>query len=169
MGKPFTNAQGALFGMDVTDPLLGKPQDVTEYRFCTDALNGMMDLLTERYGTDKLQAVISENTKRAVLQFQNYAFEVDMSCEEVQREDGVALILEEDTDTFYLLANGCRITPRSADEKKENCDLLYVEEGSFQNGLWKRKRRLNGDEVFSPVYNEFTLLKMKLYAYGNDL
>lgn len=166
MGEPFTNAQGALFGMDVTDPLLEKPQNVDEYRFCAKTLKSMMKLLVDRYGTNRLQAVISENLNGPIkLSFEEFGFEIEMFCDEVTREDGVCLVMEEEKDTFFLIVNGCRITPFSRNNQKDNCDFLYMEEGSFQDGEWKRRRRLNGDEIFSPVYNQFTLLKIKLFAY----
>ncbi|EEU99741.1 DUF5597 domain-containing protein [Roseburia intestinalis] len=166
MGKPFNNTQGTLFGIDVTDPLLEKPQNIDEYRFCAKTLKSMMELLVERYGTNRLQAVISENMNGPIkLSFEEYGFEIDMFCDEVTREDGVCLVLEEEKDTFFLIINGCKINPFSRNDQKRNCDFLYMEEGSFQDGEWKRGRRLNGDEIFSPVFNQFTLLKVKLFAY----
>ncbi len=60
MGQPFNDISAYLFGVDVSDPLLQTPQNVEEYRWCASALNDMMPLLTEAYGTNDLQAVISE-------------------------------------------------------------------------------------------------------------
>ena len=61
----------------------------------------MMELLVERYGTNRLQAVISENMNGPIkLSFEEYGFEIDMFCDEVTREDGVCLVLEEEKDTF---------------------------------------------------------------------
>ena len=126
----------------------------------------MMELLVERYGTNRLQAVIPENMNGPIkLSFEEYGFEIDMFCDEVTREDGVCLVLEEEKDTFFLIINGCKINPFSRNDQNGNCDFLYMEEGSFQDGEWKRGRRLNGDEIFSPVFNQFTLLKVKLFAY----
>ena len=112
MGKPFNNTQGTLFGIDVTDPLLEKPQNIDEYRFCAKTLKSMMELLVERYGTNRLQAVIPENMNGPIkLSFEEYGFEIDMFCDEVTREDGVCLVLEEEKDTFFLIINGCKINP----------------------------------------------------------
>ena len=95
MGKPFNNTQGTLFGIDVTDPLLEKPQNIDEYRFCAKTLKSMLELLVERYGTNRLQAVISENMNGPIkLSFEEYGFEIDMFCDEVTREDGVCLVLK---------------------------------------------------------------------------
>ena len=110
--------------------------------------------------------MIPENMNGPIkLSFEEYGFEIDMFCDEVTREDGVCLVLEEEKDTFFLIINGCKINPFSRNDQKGNCDFSYMEEGSFQDGEWKRGRRLNGDEIFSPVFNQFTLLKVKLFAY----
>ncbi len=166
MGKPFGNAQAMLFGVDVTDPLLSRSQNPEQYRWCTDTLNSMMGLLIEKYGTKELKAVISENMKKPEkMEFKEFGFEIDVCCEGVTREDGVCLILSEAADTFYIILNGCKIRPYSLMEGKQDCDLIYLEEGAFADGEWSRLRRLNGDEAFSLIFNQFTLLKMKLFAY----
>ena len=83
-----------------------------EYRFCAKTLKSMMELLVERYGTNRLQAVIPENMNGPIkLSFEEYGFEIDMFCDEVTREDGVCLVLEEEKDTFFLIINGCKINP----------------------------------------------------------
>ena len=46
-----------------------------------------MELLVERYGTNRLQAVIPENMNGPIkLSFEEYGFEIDMFCDEVTRE-----------------------------------------------------------------------------------
>lgn len=90
----------------------------------------MMELLVERYGTNRLQAVISENMNGPIkLSFEEYGFEIDMFCDEVMREDGVCLVLEEEKDTFFLIINGCKINPFSRNDQKRNCDFY----------IWRRE------------------------------
>lgn len=185
MGKPFGNAEAFLFGMDVTDPLLQTPQNVEEYHWCADTLNNMMGLLTDKYGTDDLQAVISErmdmtpfdmsklmagtidnsNVEHDTMMFGEIGFKIIMNIPLVARQDGVCLIVKESEDTFYILANGCLINPFSMNLEKPEYDIIALEEGSFVNGEWKVGRRLNGDEAASLCYNEYTLLKLKLFLY----
>lgn len=45
-------------------------------------------------------------------------------------------------------------------------DLLLLEEGQFEDGVWKAGRRFNGDEATSLRYEEPALLKVKLFAYA---
>lgn len=185
MGQPFDAIQSVLFGVDISDPLLSKPQEPSEYGWCGKTLHSMMGLLTSRYGTADLQAVISEKvgmepidlTRGAeglsmgksgndTMLFEDFGFKAVMNLPMVQRKDGVCLVVREYEDTFYMLVNGCMVNLFSADPEKPNCDIISLEEGEFENGRWKAKRRLNGDEAASLLFNRYTLLKLKLFAYS---
>lgn len=98
--------------------------------------------------------------------FENFGFKAVMNLPMVQRKDGVCLVVREHEDTFYMLVNGCMVNLFSADPEKPNCDIISLEEGEFENGRWKAKRRLNGDEAASLLFNRYTLLKLKLFAYS---
>lgn len=165
MGQPFTAVDSYLFGVDVSDPLLMSPQDEGEYAWYNKTLASMMTLLTSKYGTADLQAVISERPEQDTMLFNRYGFKVMMDTPMITRKDGVCLILRETEDEFYLVANGCMIVPFSTDSDKPNLDILYLEEGEIKEGKWHARRRLNGDEVASMRYNSPTLLKIKLFAY----
>ncbi len=165
MGGEFTASMGFLFGMDTSDPLLSMLQDVDEYRWYTQTLRSMMPLLTERYGTDRLSAVIAERPEDDTMVFGTYGFKAMMGSPMIQRNDGVCLVLQESEDTFYVIANGCMLIPFSADQKKPYLDILVLEDGCFADGVWKRSRRLNGDEAAIMRYEEPTLLRIQLLAY----
>ena len=125
----------------------------------------MMPLLTERYGTDRLSAVIAERPEDDTMVFGTYGFKAMMGSPMIQRNDGVCLVLQESEDTFYVIANGCMLIPFSADQKKPYLDILVLEDGCFADGVWKRSRRLNGDEAAIMRYEEPTLLRIQLLAY----
>lgn len=185
MGQPFNDISAYLFGVDVSDPLLQTPQNVEDYRWCASTLNDMMPLLTEAYGTNDLQAVISEkmdmtpsdpskgfagmmansDPENDTMMFGDFGFKVMMNMPLVTRKDGVCLILKAEEDTYYILANGCMITPFSANQEKPNYDIIALEEGKFVDGQWKAGRRLNGDEASRFCYNDYTLVKLKVFAY----
>lgn len=165
MGQEFSDSQSYLFGVDVNDPLLSTPQDVREYRWYNKTLAAMMPMLAERYGTDRLQASISERPEENRLCFEKYGFMAMFQHPMLTRKDGVLLALEESEDTFYLIANGCGIVTFSMDESRPNVDILGLEEGYFDNGNWVMTRRLNGDEAASLKYDRPTLLKIRLFRY----
>lgn len=165
MGQPFTAVDSYLFGVDISDPLLLTPQDGGEYAWYNGTLGSMMSLLTSKYGTENLQAVISERPEQDTMIFERYGFKVMMDTPMITRKDGVCLILKETEDEFYLIANGCMVMPFSTDSDKPNVDILYLEEGEIREGKWHTRRRLNGDEVASMRYNSPTLLKIRLFTY----
>ena len=80
------------------------------------------------------------------MMFGDFGFKVMMNMPLVTRKDGVCLILKAEEDTYYILANGCMITPFSANQEKPNYDIIALEEGKFVDGQWKAGRRLNGDD-----------------------
>lgn len=184
MGEPFNAGQGFLYGMDVTDPLLRTPQNLEEYGWCCKTLNGMMSLLTSKYGTDDLQAVISEKLDMTppdlsdglknliggegnddTMLFGSFGFKVLMNLPHNDRKDGVCLILKEDEETFYIMGSGCNLFVFSREPEKPHCDILLLEEGSFEEGFWKVRRRLNGDEALSLSLKQYSLLKLKVFSY----
>ena len=182
MGQPFDDITAYLFGVDVTDPLLQIPQDISEYAWCAKTLDSMMPLLTSRYGSDELQAVCSEtmdmtpakpdssladmgNMEGETMMFDDFGFRIMMNIPLVKRKDGVCMILRESRDTFYILANGCMITAFSANPEKPFYDIISLEEGKFVNGCWKAGRRLNGDEASRLCFNSYELLKLKVFQY----
>lgn len=164
MGEASTAVNSYLFGVDVSDPLLSTPQNEDEYAWYNRTLASMMPLLASKYGTNDLQAVISERPGQDTMIFGQYGFKVIMDTPMVTRKDGVCLALR-DGEEFYLIANGCMVAPFSVDSEKPNVDILSLEEGEIRDGKWHTIRRLNGDEAASMNYNSPVLLKIKLFAY----
>ena len=165
MGQPFTATDSYLFGMDTSDPLLQIPQDTQEYAWYNHTLNEMMPLLTAKYGTKGLQAVISERPDQDMMIFDKFGFKVLMNMPMIERKDGVCLALQQEENEFYLIANGCLIAMFSTDPQKPNVDILSLEEGEFREGKWYMRRRLNGDEAASLRFEKPILLKVKLFSY----
>ena len=166
MGEEFSTSMAFLFGVDTTDPLLSTPQNVGEYGWYTNTLNEMMPLLTAKYGTTDLQAVVSDKPEEDSMVFGRYGFKAIMNSPMLPRNDGVCLVLKESEDTFYVIVNGCMLAPFSADPDNQFLDVLLLEDGCFKDGKWEPSRRLNGDQVAIMTYNEPTLLKIQLFAYN---
>ena len=75
------------------------------------------------------------------------------------------MIVRESKDTFYILGNGCSIFAFSLDSDRPDYDILSLEEGKFENGCWIPDRRLNGDEALSISFDQYRLLKMRVFCY----
>jgi beta-galactosidase GanA len=165
MGEPFTMAAAYLFGADVTDPALKTPQDTAEYKWFTQQLNEMTPLLAAKYGTPELQAVICERKENYTMQFGDFGFRAIFEHPMISRKDGVCLVVQIAEDEFYVMANGCGVYAFSARPEAPHLDFILLEEGRFENGLWHRGRRLNGDELVTLRCEEPCLLRIKLFAY----
>ena len=165
MGEPFSASMGFLFGMDTSDPLLREPQDTTVYSKVTSTLHNMMPLLTKKYGTNDLQAFITERPEEDTLIFGTYGFKLITDPRMITRKDGYALILKESEDTFYVMLNNVMLAPFSTDPARQSLDFLLLEDGDFKDGEWVRSRRLNGDEAAMLNYSEPTVLKIRLFCY----
>ncbi len=165
IGKPFNAQQGALFGMDVSDPALKTPQNVEEYYWFTHNLQEMMPLLAGKYGTADLQAVSVERKEENEMVFGSFGFRVILEHARIKDNRSVCLVLKETEDTFYVMVHAAGLAFFTTDEKKPNVDILVLEEGRFRDGVWTAGRRFNGDEVSGMIYEEPTMLKVKLFAY----
>ena len=164
MGEPFSAVMGFLFGMDTSDPLLNTPQDPKEYRWFNKTLDALTPLLEPAYNTDRLQAVISEQEERS-MDFGSLRITADMDNPMITRKDGVCLALQIAENEFYLVVNSCMLAFSSTDPDRPFVDILSLEDGTIENGHWKRLHRLNGDEAQMLVYNQPTLLRVKLFSY----
>lgn len=179
IGQPFSAIQGFLFGMDVDDPALKTPQDRTEYQAVGQLMRGMMPLLAEAYGTDRLQALSAETdpglpdpggnpflVHHPSMDFGSFRVSVSFQSPMNPRADGACLCLRVSEDECYLLGNACGLTFESLTPEKPNLDYLLVEEGRFDKGRWQPGRRLNGDETASLSLNRPGILRVKFFVYA---
>lgn len=165
IGKTFTTMQAMLFGMDTEDEALKTPQDPAEYTKINHILAELVPYLGEKYGSSDLQGAISENSEENILDFGKYRFEIVFDSPFIRRRNGACLILRTNENEFYAVVCGCSFKVDSQKEKYPNVDYILVEEGHLKNGSWNPGRRLNGDEITLMLFEEPTLLKIKLFAY----
>ena len=62
--------------------------------------------------------------------------------------------------------NSCSVTISSGNLDEPNLDLLSVEEGSFESGEWKVRRRLNGDETARLFMNGPSVWHLRFFSYS---
>lgn len=189
IGKPFSAAQGYLFGMDVTDPALKTPQNFEEYAALGKILREAMPLLAERYGTTDLQAVCAEREAEkkkslglpedmnpmerlmaeaaatAKMIFGDLGVSVGFGGMMRPRNDGVLLVCRTKENEVYMIGEQCDIQLFSADSEKTNLDILRVEEGTFENGAFVPGRRFNGDEAAQLKLDKPGVLRLQWFTY----
>ena len=189
IGKPFSAAQGYLFGMDVTDPALKTPQNFEEYAALGKILREAMPLLAERYGTTDLQAVCAEREaeKKKSLglpedmnPMERLMAEAAASTKMIfgdlgvsagfggmmrPRNDGVLLVCRTKENEVYMIGEQCDIQLFSADSEKTNLDILRLEEGTIENGAFVPGRRFNGDEAAQLKLDKPGVLRLQWFTY----
>ena len=189
IGKPFSAAQGYLFGMDVTDPALKTPQNFEEYAALGKILREAMPLLAERYGTTDLQAVCAEREaekKKSLglpedmnpmerlmaeaaastkMMFGDLGVSAGFGGMMRPRNDGVLLVCRTKENEVYMIGEQCDIQLFSADSEKTNLDILRLEEGTFENGAFVPGRRFNGDEAAQLKLDKPGVLRLQWFTY----
>lgn len=167
IGKPFSATQGFLFGMDVTDEALKTPQDYLEYGETARYLQQLLPILTTCYGTKRLQAACGEQKQQMnCMMFEKFGVAAAFESPMQTRNNGYCLVVQAAENECYILADACSLNFISGSEKEPNIDLLLLEEGEFTDGIWKRRRRLNGDEAAFMAMDRPTLLHAKFFVYN---
>ena len=179
IGKPFTAVQGFLFGMDVSDPALKTPQNQEEYQAVGQLLLNMLPLISEAYGTDRLQALSAETdsvspgqgsnpllSRQPCMDFEGFRLTVSFQGPTNPRADGACLCLAVSSTECYVLGNACGLSFESLVHDQPNLDFLQVEEGVFDNGKWIPGRRLNGDETAHLQLDRPGALHVTFFSYA---
>jgi hypothetical protein len=130
-------------------------------------------------GTGKLRSAVEEDqiTER-LLAFTGYEVLAQFGRPQVsyggtfasgtEKKTGRAMIAEVAPDEFVVIGFDTRVRfePRRG-SKLHSAQFVWVEEGTFEGGVWKAARRLNGDETFFGLSlpASGTILRAKLMSY----
>ena len=167
IGKPFSAVQGFLFGMDVSDPALKTPQNYEEYGKTGHYLQQLMPLIKPALGTNRLDAAVGEEGQMKVMMMDHLIVAATFKTPMQPRTDGYLLCVQAGENECYILGNASGFSLQSMDPTKPNLDFLLVEEGEFdENGVWKKGRRLNGDETASPSFDQPGIRRVKYFCYS---
>jgi len=80
------------------------------------------------------------------------------------------IIIEITPDEFYIAGSGIVVTFKSLKDKNLNAGILKVDQGGFENNVWKTFRHFNGDQTHQGRHvriavDDFEIQKVKLYSY----
>lgn len=164
LGLATSYVMGEQMGIDVNDPALKLSQDVNQYSELNGILSQLMPLLTSKYGTQELQAVIKEEEENNVMLFAPFLFEVLFDHPMIQVKEGGCLAVQVHEDEFIFAGCGCMIMPEAIDAEHFHLEYLSIEEGCMKDDTWHMVRKLNGDEE-RLLLNQPTVLKVKLNLY----
>lgn len=81
-----------------------------------------------------------------------------------------AIIIELAPNEFYIAGSGIVVTFKSLKDKTANVGILKVDQGTFENKIWKTFRHFNGDQTHQGRHvriavDDFEIQKVQLYTY----
>jgi len=125
----------------------GIEDGVTNFTFSKayQVLNELMPVITQYQGTGKMVGVLKEHNEiDTTVILGNYRFKVVYD----KSEPSYGLIIQPSADEFLISGVKLKVFVSSPDTNR----VAYVGqvwEGSFENGVWKPVRLLNGDETWN--------------------
>lgn len=81
-----------------------------------------------------------------------------------------AIIIETGPDEFYIAGSGIVVTFKSLKNNTLNTGILKVDQGRFDNEVWRTIRHFNGDQIHQGRHlrisvGDYEIQKLKLYTY----
>ena len=81
-----------------------------------------------------------------------------------------AIIIETGPDEFYIAGSGIVVTFKSLKNNALNTGILKVDQGRFDNNVWRTIRHFNGDQTHQGRHlrisvGDYEIQKLKLYTY----
>lgn len=126
-----------------------------------EVLNGILPLITDRRGSDKMCGFIKANPYETgcIVLMDGYDIQLDYTSGENEKKTGSAGIIFKEENGFYI--SGCNVKFKVLPKKGSNTFVTTVrlEEGVFEKGIWKAGRVLNGDELNMNSLGEFAETK----------
>lgn len=112
-------------------------------------LQNLEEELNRRRGTDKMAAFIRRdpNDKGCIIAMDGYDIQLDYTGKGPGKPGSAGLILKEDGG-FSLIGMNVRFRILPKKGSGANAGISRYEEGEFAQGIWKRGRILNGDEIY---------------------
>ena len=125
----------------------------------------MENLIENAHREGKVHGFLSNSSDRAgTVQLPQITLQFHYNDNRTAAAGG--LVVELSDYEFVVLACNCSMTYAPADENPYYLDLLSKEEGRYTDGVWQRRRIMNGDEQYMHVFTqEATCFKFKFCPY----
>lgn len=144
-----------------------------------DLVKQLTPVIEQYKGLGKIDGVLldKENTTQ-VITLGNYEFifkhDYTLNWSEAAKEEVwpmvSAIIIEIAPDEFYVAGSGIVVTFQPLKNKEANAGILKVDQGRFDNDVWKTIRHFNGDQTHQGRHlriavGDYEIQKLKLYTY----
>ena len=152
----------APFGID------GMP-DVSRLAESYELLSSMMPVIVEYQGSGRMAGIAQQTAAPLHFPLGGYDLQITVNRAdpgEHPRGRGLVIAL---SDTEYLVAGAgftIRWAPKPGDRRQ--VEFIAVDEGAYDHGVWKTRRRLNGDEAsgaFLRLEDTLTACRVELHSF----
>lgn len=113
-----------------------------------DVLAGMLPVITELRGSDKMMGFIKQNPwdTGCIIPMDNFDLQLDYTAKEGRNPGSAGIIIKEENG-FYI--SGCNVRFKVLPKKGSDSfvTMVRLQEGEFVDGKWISGRILNGDEL----------------------
>jgi len=134
------NIDWEAFSCQGTGPYLVKSYEI---------LQNVKEMLFKYRGTEQMQAFIRKNNHESgsILPLNNCDLQLTYQESKPKKPDSAGIVIEESSDCFWVI--GCNVKISVLPKKGSNTfvTIVRLEEGIFENNIWKPGRVLNGDEL----------------------
>lgn len=144
-----------------------------------DLVRQLTSVIEANKGLHKIDGVLldKENSLQ-VVQLGDYEFtfkhDYSLNWSDAAKEETwpttSAIIIELSPNEFYIAGSGIVVTFKPLKDKTANAGILKVDQGTFENKVWKTFRHFNGDQTHQGRHvriavDDFEIQKVQLYTY----
>lgn len=129
-------------------------------------LGSMMNIIHKYRGTDKMTGFLQNNNNGCIIPLSEY----DLKLTYLQPEEGKpisgGIVIEVSVNEFILAGMGftAEFLPKCGEKAKVG--YIRIEEGTFENNNWIRRRVLNGDEAMRISVGRYPgAIRVEMYKY----
>jgi beta-galactosidase GanA len=144
-----------------------------------DLVRQLMPVIEANKGLHKIDGVLLDKEKPLqVIQLGDYEFtfkhDYTLNWSDGAKEETwpmtSAIIIELAPNEFYIAGSGIVVTFKPLKDKTANAGILKVDQGTFENKVWKTFRHFNGDQTHQGRHvriavDDFEIQMVQLYTY----
>lgn len=151
------------------DPSAFEIQGSAEYLAAVyDMINRLLPCYYQYRGSAAMQAYIRKDVHElgTVLSFQNYDVQINYSRKGQCQPEPAGVVFQLGADEFLIagMMSSVQILPKLG--SNEQVEKVRLEEGTMENGVWKKKRILNGDEQMMLTLKDMPVMyRMEVCRY----
>jgi hypothetical protein len=144
-----------------------------------DLVKQLTPVIEQNKGLGKIDGVLLDKENAVqIIKLGNYEFtfkhDYTLNWSDAAKDNvwpmASAIIIEIGTDEFYIAGSGIVVTFKPLQNKDLNAGILKVDQGRFDNEVWRTISHFNGDQTHQGRHvriavGDYEIQKIKLYTY----